>query len=119
MWWTRWRTLPTRPKPSAIIRPVSAEPWYDEESVRTGRELFISENCWKSRGRMEGQTEWLSDEFLEQASLPEEKRIEINYDAWNQPHTTLPRGCCTGVVDRLTSIAGFTLELTARPCPPW
>ena len=72
---------------SEIIRPVSAEPSYDEESVRTGRELFISENCWKCHGKdAEGQTEWLSDEFLaEQASLPEEKRIEINYDAWNQP----------------------------------
>lgn len=70
-----------------VITPVSPQPAYDDESIAAGRAAFMSRGCSKCHGEDgKGQTEWLSHEFLaEQASLPEDQRIQINYDAWNQP----------------------------------
>ena len=58
------------------VYPVTAQPAYDEESIRKGRELFISENCYKCHGAdAKGQTAWLSHEFLaRQESLPEDQQ---------------------------------------------
>jgi mono/diheme cytochrome c family protein len=75
----RWRDAET-----LAVQPVTAEPTMNDESIRKGRELFVNENCWKCHGKdAKGQTEWLSHEFIaEQQSLPEDKRIQINRDAW-------------------------------------
>ncbi len=72
---------------SNVILPVTAEPAYNEESITLGRQAFLSRGCSKCHGEDgKGQTEWLSSEFLAaQAAAPEEKRIQINYDAWGQP----------------------------------
>jgi mono/diheme cytochrome c family protein len=70
-----------------IVQPVSAEPPRDESSVTMGRQIFLSEGCAKCHGQnAEGQTEWLSQEFLQrQQSLPDAQREQINYDAWGHP----------------------------------
>ncbi len=71
----------------AVVLPVTAEPAYTDESIAAGRQAFLSRGCSKCHGEDgKGQTEWLSHEFLaEQNALPEDKRIQINYDAWGQP----------------------------------
>lgn len=78
----RWQSAETR-----VVRAVSAEPAYDEESVKLGRTLFIKSSCYQCHGAdAEGQTEWLSAEFIAaQESAPEASRIQINYDAWGDP----------------------------------
>lgn len=70
-----------------VILPMTAEPAYNDESIELGRQAFLSRGCSKCHGEDgKGQTEWLSSEFLAaQAAAPEEKRIQINYDAWGQP----------------------------------
>ncbi len=70
-----------------IIRAVSAEPAYNEESVKLGRTLFIKSSCYSCHGAdAQGQTEWLSPEFLAaQAAASEQDRIKINYDDWGYP----------------------------------
>jgi mono/diheme cytochrome c family protein len=72
---------------SRVIVPVSAAPPYSEETVLAGRKLFLSQGCSKCHGiDGKGQTQWLSAEFLaKQESLPEEQRVKINYDAWDEP----------------------------------
>ncbi len=69
------------------VLPVSARPPMDEASIEAGRKIFITENCWSCHGKdAKGQTEWLSQEFLQQqASAPPAQRIAINYDAWGHP----------------------------------
>lgn len=69
------------------VQPVTAEPPYNDESVRIGRALFLKENCNKCHGdALEGQIAWLNPEFLaRQKSLPEDQRELINYDAWGEP----------------------------------
>ncbi len=78
----RW----TEAEPQAII-PVSARPTMDQSSIEMGREIFTTENCWSCHGKDgKGQTEWLSQEFLDQQqSAAADKRIEINYDRWGHP----------------------------------
>ena len=70
-----------------IVNAISAEPAYDEASVKLGRELFIKSSCYSCHGvDAEGQTEWLSPEFIAaQEAAPDGQRIEINYDAWGDP----------------------------------
>lgn len=72
---------------SQITQPVSVAPPFNSESVKKGRELFLSQNCYKCHGELaEGQTEWLSQAFLDaQASRPEAERVQINFDQWGQP----------------------------------
>jgi mono/diheme cytochrome c family protein len=72
---------------SQITQAVSVAPPYGEESIRKGRELFMSQNCYKCHGEnAEGQTEWLSQNFIDaQSKLPEAERVAINYDAWGNP----------------------------------
>ncbi len=69
------------------VQPISAPPPYTDESIIAGRKAFLSKGCSKCHGEDgKGQTEWLSHEFLaKQESLPENERIEINYDAWGNP----------------------------------
>jgi mono/diheme cytochrome c family protein len=69
------------------ITPVSPEPAYNDESIAAGREAFMSRGCSKCHGEDgKGQMEWISSEFLaEQTALPEDKRIQINFDAWGEP----------------------------------
>ena len=52
--------------------------------MRLGRELFIKSSCYQCHGEdAEGQTEWLSAEFLAaQEARRRNSRIKINYDAW-------------------------------------
>ena len=78
----RWQTAN-----DSVIRAATAEPAYDEESVKLGRTLFIKSSCYQCHGAdAEGQTEWLSAEFITaQESAPAESRIQINYDAWGEP----------------------------------
>ncbi len=70
-----------------VILPVSAEPEYSEETVTTGRELFLSQGCSKCHGEDgKGQVEWINPEYLaKQAALPEDKREQINRDKWGEP----------------------------------
>ncbi len=70
-----------------VVLPLTAEPRYDEESVVAGRTLFLSKGCASCHGvDGKGQTEWINPEFLaKQAELPEDQRIKINYDAWEEP----------------------------------
>ncbi|MCA9266612.1 MAG: c-type cytochrome, partial [Planctomycetales bacterium] len=50
---------------SEAVQPVTAPPAYDDESIRAGRVAFLSQGCAKCHGvNGEGQTEWLSPEFL-------------------------------------------------------
>ena len=72
---------------TAVVLPVTAEPAYGQETVTAGRTLFLSQGCSKCHGEDgKGQVEWLSPEFLaEQDALPADKRVQINYDAWNEP----------------------------------
>ena len=79
---TRWLAAE-----SQIVRAASAEPAYDEASIRRGRTLFISSSCYQCHGEdAQGQTEWLSAEFLAaQADAPDGEREKINYDAWGDP----------------------------------
>ena len=67
-----------------IVRAATAEPAYDEASVRLGRELFIKSSCYQCHGAdAKGQTEWLSAEFLAaQEAAPVAQQLKINYDAW-------------------------------------
>lgn len=80
--WKRWETAETQ-----IVNAVSAEPAYDEASVKLGRTLFIKSVCYQCHGAdAEGQTEWLSPEFIAaQESAPPGQEIKINYDAWGYP----------------------------------
>ena len=70
-----------------VTRPATAEPAYDAASIKLGREIFTTENCFKCHGKdAKGQTEWLNPEFLaEQEQKPAAERILINYDQWKQP----------------------------------
>lgn len=70
-----------------IVLAVTAQPAYTDESIKAGREAFLSQACWKCHGTDgEGQTEWLSHEFIaQQDALPEDQRIQINFDAWGAP----------------------------------
>jgi mono/diheme cytochrome c family protein len=70
-----------------VVLPVSAQPIYSDETIAAGRQAFVTLGCSKCHGEdAKGQTEWLSHEFLvQQAALPEDKRITINYDAWGEP----------------------------------
>lgn len=79
---SRWQTAG-----DLAVQPISSPPPYGDESIIAGRKAFLSKGCSKCHGEDgEGQTEWLSHEFLaEQESLPPEERIEINYDAWGDP----------------------------------
>ena len=79
---SRWQMAET-----LVVRAVSAEPAYNDDSVKLGRTLFIKSSCYQCHGAdAEGQTEWLSAEFIAaQAAAPEGSRIEINYDAWGDP----------------------------------
>lgn len=72
---------------SQVVMPVTAEPLYDEESVTTGRELFLKEGCSKCHGDDgKGQLEWINPEYLAaQDALPENQREKINKDAWDEP----------------------------------
>lgn len=72
---------------SQVILPVSAEPANDLDSVLAGAETFRSKGCVQCHGLdAKGQTEWLSKEFLAKLNaLPADQKIEINYDAWNNP----------------------------------
>ncbi len=72
---------------ASIVRPISAEPADDEQSVELGRRLFIKSSCYQCHGvDAEGQTEWLSPDFIAaQEAAPPESRIQINYDKWGQP----------------------------------
>jgi mono/diheme cytochrome c family protein len=78
----RWDVASAR-----VVRAASAEPAFDENSVKLGRTLFINSSCYQCHGvDAKGQTEWLSEEFIAaQQSAPPEKRILINYDAWGDP----------------------------------
>jgi mono/diheme cytochrome c family protein len=69
---------------SQITQPVTPEPPFDRASVLAGRQVFVTDNCWKCHGtNAKGQTEWLSHEFLaEQASLPADQQVQINRDVW-------------------------------------
>lgn len=72
-----------------LTLPATAEPLYNEESIRIGREVFLSAqaNCWKCHGKdAKGQTQWLNPEFLAaQEAASAEERVQINYDDWKQP----------------------------------
>ena len=70
-----------------VVLPATAEPRYEEESVVIGRKLFLSKGCSSCHGEDgKGQVDWLNPEFLaKQESLPEEQRVRINVDAWNEP----------------------------------
>lgn len=70
-----------------VVLPVTAEPTYDEDSVREGRLLFLSKGCSKCHGEDgKGQMEWINPEFLAtQEALPDEKKAQINYDRWGEP----------------------------------
>lgn len=70
-----------------VVRAVSAEPSYNDESVKLGRALFIKSSCYQCHGAdAEGQTEWLSEEFIAaQKSAPADSPLRINYDAWGYP----------------------------------
>ncbi|MEZ6120208.1 MAG: c-type cytochrome [Pirellulaceae bacterium] len=72
---------------SQVILPVSAEPANDLDSVLAGAETFRSKGCVQCHGLdAKGQTEWLSKEFLAKLNaLAADQKIEINYDAWNNP----------------------------------
>ena len=80
--WKRWETAETQ-----IVNAVSAEPAYDEASVKLGRTLFIKSSCYQCHGAdAKGQTEWLSPEFIAaQESAPPGQEFKINYDAWGYP----------------------------------
>lgn len=67
-----------------VVHPVTAQPPYDDESIRAGRRAFLSKGCSKCHGNDgKGQTEWLSPAFVEQQkNASASERIEINYDAW-------------------------------------
>ncbi len=70
-----------------VIKPISAEPAYDFESVQQGRRLFVESSCYSCHGDdATGQTEWLSPEFLAaQATAEAQDRVQINLDAWGEP----------------------------------
>lgn len=72
-----------------VVDPLTPEPSYTDESILAGRKVFLDEKngCFKCHGRdAEGQTHWLSHEFLsKQESLPEDQREQINYDDWGYP----------------------------------
>ncbi len=72
-----------------VVSPLTPEPSYTQESILAGRRVFLDEKngCYKCHGRdAEGQTHWLSHEFLStQESLPEDQRQQINYDDWGYP----------------------------------
>ena len=79
---SRWQDVE-----SQAVRPVTAPPAYDDDSIIAGRAAFLAKGCVQCHGQDgEGQTEWLSHEFLaQQEALPADQRVQINYDAWKQP----------------------------------
>jgi len=70
-----------------VVLPASAQPRFSEETVTAGRTLFLSKGCSSCHGvDGKGQVEWLNPEFLAKLeSMPEDQRVQINYDAWNEP----------------------------------
>ena len=70
-----------------VVKPQSAEPEYNTESVAAGRHLFLTQGCSKCHGiDGKGQTEWLDPEFLQaQEDASETEKIAINRDAWGDP----------------------------------
>jgi mono/diheme cytochrome c family protein len=83
-----------------VVMPASVQPPYSDETIVAGRRAFLTHGCSKCHGEDgRGQTEWLSSEFLaRQQSLPEEERIQINYDTWGNvaPAADLTAGMLHG-----------------------
>ncbi|MDA0659722.1 MAG: c-type cytochrome [Planctomycetota bacterium] len=120
---------------SLVVNPLTPEPAYNEQSVATGRALFLKEGCSKCHGEdAKGQTEWLSPLFIaQQKALPEGKRIQINYDEWGQPAPAaditarLPHGgrrpldiyrrVCTGING--TPMPAFQQQFALDPNKIW
>ncbi len=67
-----------------VALPVTAQPKYSDETILAGRKAFLSKGCSKCHGDDgRGQTDWLSSEFIAALeALPEDRREQINYDAW-------------------------------------
>lgn len=82
------------------VLPVTAQPKYSDESILAGRRAFLSRGCSKCHGEnAQGQTNWLSHQFLAaQESLPEADREKVNYDAWGEvaPAADLTAGMLHG-----------------------
>ncbi|MGE0755384.1 MAG: c-type cytochrome [Pirellulaceae bacterium] len=118
-----------------IVMPLTPQPPYGDETIAKGREAFITRGCSKCHGEDgKGQTEWLSSEFLaQQAGLPEDKRAQINYDAWGNvaPAADLTAGMLHGgrrkvdIYRRIhngingTPMPSFAQALAAEPDTIW
>jgi mono/diheme cytochrome c family protein len=83
-----------------VVRPLTPSPLYSDDTVAQGRAAFVTRGCSKCHGEDgRGQTDWLSSEYLaQQASLPEDQRPQINYDAWGNvaPAADLTAGMLHG-----------------------
>ncbi len=107
---------------ASIVRPVSAEPANDEQSVELGRRLFITSSCYQCHGiDAEGQTEWLSPKFIaaQELRLPRAafKSIMTSGDIRPPPPTLRP-ACCTEGDGRSIFIVASTPGSMAHRCRP-
>ncbi len=117
------------------VFPLTAQPPVTDETVAKGRQAFITRGCSKCHGEDgRGQTEWLSSEFVaQQQALPEDKRIQINFDSWGNvaPAADLTAGMLHGGRRRVdiyrrihngingTPMPGFAQALATEPDTIW
>jgi mono/diheme cytochrome c family protein len=104
-----------------VVMPLSPQPVYGDETIAKGREAFITRGCSKCHGEDgKGQTEWLSSRFLaQQTALPEEQRIQINYDAWGNvaPAADLTAGMLHGGRRRIDIYRRIHNGINGTPMP--
>jgi mono/diheme cytochrome c family protein len=121
--------------PDQLVVPISPQPPYTDETIALGRAAFLSRGCSKCHGEDgKGQTEWLSSTFLaQQAELPVDKRIQLNYDTWGHvaPAADLTAGMLHGGRRRVdiyrrihngingTPMPSFGQALAAEPATIW
>lgn len=118
-----------------VVLPQTPQPPLSEDTIAKGRQAFITKGCSKCHGEDgRGQTDWLSAEFLaQQLAMPEDKRPQINYDAWGNvaPAADLTAGMLHGGRRRVdiyrriyngingTPMPAFAQSLAAEPDTIW
>jgi mono/diheme cytochrome c family protein len=104
-----------------VVFPLSPQPPLSDETVLLGRQAFVTRGCSKCHGEDgRGQTDWLSKEFVaQQQSLPEDQRIQINFDIWGNvaPAADLTAGMLHGGRRRVDIYRRIHNGINGTPVP--
>jgi mono/diheme cytochrome c family protein len=106
---------------SQVVLPMTPQPLLSDDTVSLGRQAFVTKGCSKCHGEDgRGQTDWLSSEFVaQQQALPEDKRIQINFDAWGNvaPAADLTAGMLHGGRRRIDIYRRIHNGINGTPMP--